>query len=273
MSDNPYLNVLSKRLRNLRKRLLKIRDFEKEKADGKVLNTEQLEAVATKSFLERSIADMDLLMEQLAAVAKESGVVHVPTAASTTTSVPEKAVFTEEDLVAAARQFAEMELKPPKENKKAKAKDKDTEGKKELVSVGVSTQMFQTPPEAPEEPATAEAPEAVDIKADVATQLRKLLRALHVCARYTSQTGKALPAELDYFGSMTLGQVLSLGADFPTNLNQSIRHVGFFLYVRTCACVYMYCGLCCAVLCCAVLCCPCPWPGESFPPASPCASL
>jgi len=237
MSDNPYLVVLGKRLRNLRKRSQKISDFEKLKIEGKDLNAEQLEAVASKAFVERAVADMESLVEQLTAVAKEHGWEN-PAPAAAPVSVPASKEddpvppLTEEDLVAAAKQFADMGLQPAKEDKDKAEKEKKKKKEKERVSVGVSTQMFQTPP-AKEEATAASAATAADIKAEVALQLKKLLRALHVSARYASQTGKALPAELDYFGSMALGQVmLGAGADFATNLNQSFRHVGFFLYVR-----------------------------------------
>ena len=66
----------------------------------------------------------------------------------------------------------------------------------------------------------------------MASKLHAVLRALHVHARYTALTGKELPVEVDYFHDCLLGGVAPVGTAFAEGLAQSVRQVGYYLYVR-----------------------------------------
>ena len=225
MDENPYLGIVGRRVRNLKKRLAKVTEWEK--LVGTTLNAEQREAVASKSSIERSIADMDAIMEQMLVAAQEqaSSATKCSAASAQVTSA-----LTEEVVIAAAQKLSNMSIEPPLpvpvpvvENANASAK--------QTVSVGVST--FQTPSD--ERTSAISVPEPAhteDLKQEMGELLMKLLRGLHVCARYTATTGKKLPDELDYFGEVVLGQTVTLGTDFTSNLAQSVRQAGFFLYVR-----------------------------------------
>ena len=129
-----------------------------------------------------------------------------------------------------------MDLAVPENNEKkrkeSRKKEEEEEEEKtdkaaERVSEGVSTtSSFSTPI-----PATL-APDSDELRAAVENKVQHLLHALHVGARYTSQTGKELPVEADYFFDCLTGKVMPVGTPFGVSLAQSVRQVGCYLYVR-----------------------------------------
>lgn len=67
--DHPYLSFLHKRIRSYKKKLEKIKGLESARAaDGKVLNPQQLELVASKPGLEKLIVEFETLREQFVEV-------------------------------------------------------------------------------------------------------------------------------------------------------------------------------------------------------------
>jgi hypothetical protein len=60
--------------------------------------------------------------------------------------------------------------------------------------------------------------------------IRKLLKALHVCARYEQCVRVSLPANVDFFGKSLLGQTSI--SSFSDTLETSLRSTGYYLNVR-----------------------------------------
>ena len=59
--------------------------------------------------------------------------------------------------------------------------------------------------------------------------LKKVLKALHVHARYELKTGKPLPVTVDFFGKALLG--MTSIRPFPDTLDASLRSAGLYLHV------------------------------------------
>ena len=59
--------------------------------------------------------------------------------------------------------------------------------------------------------------------------LKKILKALHVHARYELKTGKPLPVTVDFFGKALLG--MTSIRPFPDTLDASLRSAGLYLHV------------------------------------------
>ena len=59
--------------------------------------------------------------------------------------------------------------------------------------------------------------------------LKKVLKALHVHARYELKTGKQLPVTVDFFGKALLG--MTSIRSFPDTLDASLRSAGLYLHV------------------------------------------
>ena len=71
---------------------------------------------------------------------------------------------------------------------------------------------------------------ATSLPVDPQPHLHKLLLVLHVCAKYSSITGKSLPDEVDFFGKNLLG--LTSLTRFSEALAQALRGVKIYIDVR-----------------------------------------
>jgi hypothetical protein len=197
-TDNAYVAVVYRRVRNLRKRLAKVNEFEALQNSGSALDVGQIEALQSKSVLEKNAADMEAILESLKEIAAADG----NSSASQTLS--------DKDVMSVASKLGDMNLPDP-------PKKKNTT----MVSTGVSTtSTFSTPSAAP-----------VEGKSAVQTHIRSILRAFHVCSRYTTETGNELPVEVDFFANAALGKSSPIGTNFDINLSNSLRQVGYYLYV------------------------------------------
>jgi hypothetical protein len=214
-NSNAYVSVVYRKLRNLRKRLVKVIELEALQNAGTTLDVGQREALSGKSQLEKSVADMEVILEQL----KEVAAANSDASPSATASI-----LSDKEVMSVASKLADMDL--PKVSEKTV-----TEKSTSMVSTGMSTtSTFSTP-------STCAVP--VEGKAAVQMHIRSLLRALHVCSRYTTQTGKQLPVEVDFFADVALGKSAPVGTTFDATLSNSLRQVGYYLYVRSSIIVYV----------------------------------
>lgn len=69
--DNPYVAVIARKLRNLRKKYDKILAVEAQSAAGKKLDEEQLGMLSSKQSIEKSLSDLEALKTSLEEVAKQ----------------------------------------------------------------------------------------------------------------------------------------------------------------------------------------------------------
>ena len=69
--ENPYLQVISRRSRNLKKKLNKVDEAEQKMKSGKTLNDEQLSLVASKGLVERMLSELDAIRASLEEVEAE----------------------------------------------------------------------------------------------------------------------------------------------------------------------------------------------------------
>ena len=68
-NENPYIAVISKKCRNLKKKLNQIQKVDEQLAIGKILNEEQRVLLSTRPMFERQLQDLDALKSQLEEVA------------------------------------------------------------------------------------------------------------------------------------------------------------------------------------------------------------
>jgi hypothetical protein len=103
-----------------------------------------------------------------------------------------------------------------------------------LESAGVAEVADNVPPPPPaqnsvavvESEAGASSPQQLQSAEEFA---RKLLKALHVCARYEPSMRKPLPANVDFFGKSLLG--LTSISGFSDTLSGALRSVGYYVNV------------------------------------------
>lgn len=239
--ENPYVSLVAKRVRNLRKRLSKVEEYAS-RSEGKVLDAGVQAALDGRAALEAQLADMEGVLAQLQEVAKTA-----PVAATNGGRISDK------ELLAVAKAFSSMDMEVPQapaSKGKGKSKGKKTAesamGASAVEAVGsatATTSTFSTPSV---ETATAAVgtptTSTEEVAAEVEARVRNLLRALHVGARFVQETGKALPVELSYFTETTLGRTTTVGTSFSDALEQSVRQVGFFLFPETSANVTLLTG-------------------------------
>lgn len=178
--NNPYITIVSKKLRNLRKRLTRVDEIELLALDGKALENAQLSALAGKDALVDNITSLEQIMVSM-------------------------------------KEVVAMEL----------AEDKATSGPKKDAEVDQEVHEIQKAMD--ESLKIDEDPGPGDI--DIQERMRMVVCLLHVCESYTSKTGKALPAEVEYFYSVVLGKASV--SDFTSTLESSLKGTGLFMFVST----------------------------------------
>jgi len=70
-AENPYIEVVSKRLRSLNKKKRNIEQLEEQQRKGQTLNADQLAVIASKERIEKEIEDLQSLSEQMTQIAQE----------------------------------------------------------------------------------------------------------------------------------------------------------------------------------------------------------
>ena len=186
-TENAYVNVVSRKLRNLRKKLARVEEIEQLVQKGKELEKSQLEALASKASTITSIKDLEMV---------KAGLIEVASRESTPTT---NEAIEEENLQIEA--FESLNINESGEKRNAEFNAKDVEDR-----------------------------------------LRSLVLCLNICANYKMRTGKDLPAEVEYFGSVVLGRASV--SDFNRTIEQSLKSVGFFIFVSMqCFCSLLFCYL------------------------------
>eukprot|EP01031_Cornospumella_fuschlensis_P046368 gene46368-56779_t len=201
-AENPYLAVVAKKNRNLKKKLDKILQVEQQQAanPSKVLQPEQIALLQSKSSVERSISDLKAVREALEEVAKSlEANASAPTSAPAPTETATQCEGGEVSDVQTATDAVEQ------------------------AAVSTMTESAEAESNGSAEKKEGEAAGVVDLEAPV----RKLLKALHVYERYKSVTGQSLPENVDFFGKSLLG-LTSIGA-FNDSLSNSTRYALLYL--------------------------------------------
>jgi len=211
-NSNPYLIVVGKKLRSLKKKLEKIVKIEVHKLTGKDLEEEQLILLANKQGIEKSITDLEALKIQLEEVAKQ-----LEEEEAKKFPIPP----TEEVCIETDQNFGTLH---------------STASQYDSSVVDSSTEMFEDPkllavsqnlPPLDNHHQSAIL-DPTDISMPVLeSKMKQLLKVLHVCLRYKDSTGRNLPEKLDFFGKTLLGQTSICG--FEETLINSTRSAGFYL--------------------------------------------
>lgn len=218
-AENPYIGTVTRRLRNLKKKMAKIEELEAQAASGKTLVQEQLDVVASKPTVQRSITDIDALATTMLDIEKEEKlkIKEERTKANALkksggVAPPSVEVLSEQDVMDISAQLASDigSLSVDEDSgKKGKKGGKDTaKDKKEDTITTVKIE---------------------DSPTDVERRLRKLVKILHVVSKYSDQTGKELPPSVTYFGMSVMGSTSV--SDFADTVNQSLKTIGYYIYV------------------------------------------
>ncbi|CAM9382990.1 unnamed protein product, partial [Phaeothamnion confervicola] len=239
--ENPYLAVVSKRLRGLRKKLEKIRKNEALAGTGK-LNEEQKQLLSSRGEVERAIKEADQLRTQLEEVAQKE--------------VEDQAARDEE--LAKATAAAPSLLPPPPPPPPPEHAETQTESKERptadaqvatdldgpaaeaalaaataLPPLNTNAQMQTAaaaaattaapPSSAPLAAATSKAAIAAAAAEAVRAALERLLRLLHVVQR-SEGAGIAVPSEVSFLAKVLLGKTVPPElAGFLTCLERSVE--------------------------------------------------
>lgn len=229
--ENPYVAVVTKKIRNLRKKLKNIEQLETSRASGAILNEDQLITLGTKQNIERQIQDLDGVKTSLEDVVASQPPPPPPLAASST-------------LTPAAAKKAEKKAEYEKkkaaavadEEKAAAGVEKGKDGKKpspKTITSSTSTDVFTDSSAMKTAGTQASMKNEVagsnkaSIQRAVEKSTSRLLKALHVFRRYTDYTGCKLPDEVELFGMSLLGQITV--SSFEDRLAQSVRTAGLYL--------------------------------------------
>lgn len=176
-------------------RLEKIKQLESTFLLGKAMNEEQQVLISSKAGVERSLVELDSIKTQLEEVAKE------------------------ED-----KRIADEQVAP-------------------ALSVVSTPEPAPAPAPVPTPtpvPAPVEVVQVVQRVAEASprevmklleTPLKKVLKLLHVCARYETKTGRPLPPTVDFFGKALLG--MTSIRSFPETLDASLRSASYYLNVSS----------------------------------------
>lgn len=199
-NENPYVAVVSRKSRNLKKKLERILKVEAQLKEGKKLNEEQLILVASKSSLEKALTDVESIKTQLEEVAKQ-------------------------ELLLKEQQTGNQENNSNTESLKTEKIDSSTVTHEVELTTN-STQCEQ------QDNDTASASDTVNAVIDYSEVLRghliKLLKLFHVCSRYSNLSGGIpLPADINYFGKCLLGETTL--DSFTKALNQSVKNAELYL--------------------------------------------
>jgi len=194
-SANPYIKIVNRKCKLLRKKLNKI-----ENALAKsTLTEEEKIMVSFEDQIKNTLSDIEAIKFQLEEVAKED----LKATASAECSV------------------SPSELKPEVEMRVSNEVSTETmriEQFSESTQCEIATEPL---PENTEDPSV--------FLPIIELKLKKILKALHVCARYEQLkgVGEKLPHDINYFYESILGRT-SLGG-FTETLDSSLRIVGYYL--------------------------------------------
>ena len=218
-TDNPYVAVVVKKLRNLKKKVEKVSKLDGELKAGKPLNSDQLQSIKSLGELERSLADIESIKVQLeevaAAAEKEKGGRNAEVIAVGT------------DMSAGGSNSTDV--------------GSSTETSTAEIGTCTPSKKFKHETSQCEPRSNASAP-AVSEDGVLPSAVETLLEVLHVCANYQQRmSGKTLsastgpdpalslklPDEVDYFGKALLGRT-SFGP-FTDTLTNSSRLLSQYL--------------------------------------------
>lgn len=198
--DNPYLAIIAKRQRNLRKKINKINEVEDKLNSNTPINADQVAILAQKQAIERSLVDLDAIKIQLEEVAKE-----IATTAASTTTVP---INTPIPALAAPTAVVEV---------------------KHVETASSSTYK-------PVKMNTSEKKSCTDELLVVEKHLYKLMKALHVHARYDNHPNASAPmqADVDFFVKSLLGLTSVPDRSINETLKNSMRYAYYYIHVSYC---------------------------------------
>eukprot|EP01041_Mallomonas_annulata_P008533 gene8533-17600_t len=221
-TENPYVAVVSRKYRNLKKKLDKIVKIEAQQKAGKAIIEEQLILLAGKSAVEKALADVESIKTQLEEVAKEQALLVLSAkllVPSTQNIQTETDTATDKETVSSSTQ-SELQSSTDASNQTLPLETETVTVSTPLVPPAQPYIQLLTPP-APVDPNF--------LIEHVQDQILRLLKTLHVCSRYTSTTGRPLPPDIDYFGMSLLGKTSITG--FQETLLQSVRYGRLYLDV------------------------------------------
>lgn len=195
--ENPYVAVVAKKYRNMKKKVEKVTKLENELNSGKELNSDQLQSISTRGELERSLADLESIMCQLLEVSNRD---------------------TTGELVGAQTKAWETVTSDVDASEVCSSQ---CEG--QTVSASEATNALSSS-------SVCLHTGSVDgIDHSEIENIRKLLEVLHVCSNYNARVtdGSSLPPELDYFGKSLLGQTSVAGYSeaLDKSCDSAVRYV------------------------------------------------
>ena len=209
--ENPYVAVVSKKYRNLKKKADKVSKLHLDLQSGKDLNVDQLQTIKTLGELERSLADIEAIKYQLEEVANSDVPVAHTRGASATSEICVGTTDTSKVAISKAA-------------KARSAVTTSTFSTHATTGVGV---CYDNTKDASINITTGN--NSGNTNSSEGDNLRRLMEVFHVCANYEARVtdGSFLPAEVDYFGKSLLGQTSVLG--YADTLNKSCEAVSQYL--------------------------------------------
>lgn len=193
--ENKYVSAVSKRLRNLSKKLSKIQELQTKVDGGAELQPEQLQTLAAKGVTEASVRELEALKASLEEISKGG---QEASASSKQKEPPAVTVLSEEEVLAMA----------------------------ESIAIDASKLSLEVNKKITGEKIGSDVP---DESEDIEDRLRNLLLAIHVAANYTKTTGRKLPDQVEYFGTSILGRASV--SDFTKTVEKSLRMAGLYIWV------------------------------------------
>mmetsp|Transcript_14422 Transcript_14422/g.15090 ORF Transcript_14422/g.15090 Transcript_14422/m.15090 type:complete len:592 (+) Transcript_14422:65-1840(+) len=219
-NENPYVAIVSRKSRNLKKKLERVIKVESQLKEGKKLNEEQLVLVASKASLEKALSDVESIKTQLEEVAKQ-------------------------ELLLKQQQEQQQQKQKQKQQKQKQQQKAETQENKQQTETVVVTEKTDSSTATNEVQLTTNSTQSEQQEVNVAPvsnptnnvvdfsevlrgHLIKLLKLFHVCSRYSTLSGgNVLPPDINYFGKCLLGETTV--DSFTKALNQSVRNAELYL--------------------------------------------
>lgn len=232
--ENPYVAVVTKKIRNLRKKLKNIEQLDASRASGAVLNEDQLATLGSKQNIERQIQDLESMKISLEEVVATQPPPPPPPQATKAAAAVTPAVARKAEKKA---EYEKKKAAAATDGEKSTVDKGKTEAKKsspKTITSSTSSDAFITDPTAVKTAGTQASMKndnggsnKAAIQRAVEKSTSRLLKALHVFRRYTDYTGCKLPDEVELFGMALLGQTTV--SSFEERLAQSVRTASLYL--------------------------------------------
>lgn len=240
VDENPYIVIVAKKVRNLKKKLRNIEEYAEQEASGKALVQEQKDMIATKDHLCRSITDLEAIQTTMLDFEKQeklrikdertkANALKKSGGAAAVKATSEAKVLSEQDVMELQAKIAALNL-----DEYESGKGKGKKGGKGAKDKGYEEDIKETTVKIEDSPT------------DVERRLRKLVKILHVVEKYSRSTDKELPASVEYFAASVMGSTSV--SDFSDTVSQSLKSIGYYIYVRVNLCMVYYCFLIITIL-------------------------